>query len=76
MNNDPNKEWVMEAQEGEQLEDGSDPFLAKSRAKKEAIQVLLLPRQPYQPLLLPRFFAHAALLCASNTTSLSAITYR
>ena len=39
MNNDPNKEWVMEAKDGEQLEEGSDPFLAKSRAKKEAIQV-------------------------------------
>ena len=39
MNNDPNKEWVMEAKEGEQFEEGEDPFLAKSRAKKEAIQV-------------------------------------
>jgi hypothetical protein len=39
MNNDPNKEWVMEAKDGEQFEEGSDPFLAKSRAKKEAIQV-------------------------------------
>ena len=41
MNNDPNKEWVMEAKDGEQFEEGSDPFLAKSRAKKEAMQVLL-----------------------------------
>jgi hypothetical protein len=40
MNNDPNKEWVMEAKDGEQFEEGSDPFLAKSRAKKEAMQVL------------------------------------
>ena len=39
MNNDPNKEWVMEAKDGEQFEEGADPFLAKSRAKKEAIQV-------------------------------------
>jgi hypothetical protein len=39
MNNDPNKEWVMEAKDGEQFEEGSDPFLAKSRAKKEAMQV-------------------------------------
>lgn len=29
----------MEAKEGEQFEEGEDPFLAKSRAKKEAIQV-------------------------------------
>lgn len=39
MNNDPNKEWVLEAKDGEQFEEGEDPFLAKSRAKKEAIQV-------------------------------------
>ncbi len=39
MNNDPNKEWVMEQKDGEEFEQGSDPFLAKSRAKKEAMQV-------------------------------------
>ncbi len=74
MNNDPNKEWVMEAQEGEQLEDGSDPFLAKSRAKKEAIQVLLLPRQPYEPLFFPRSLMLRCYAQATHTTSPSAIT--
>ena len=49
LNNDPNKEWVMEAKDGEQFEEGQDPFLAQSRAKKEAIQVLLQLQLNYCP---------------------------
>jgi hypothetical protein len=58
MNNDPNKEWVMEQKDGEEFEQGSDPFLAKSRAKKEAMQVRRRCPCPCPPLSLSLSSSH------------------